>query len=191
MGTSSNQSSPNTPSWNIAQAALGSLSLDPEQQSEELWQSALTDRDERLTEELADPLLASACAIAEERISPALAVQSFDNTLSQQYAAGLTFDMAKRALARASAAESGSLGFAEELFAEATSYYASRDLPSFIGAPGHVQTTSDSIALKDNLRTIAREAARTASSIITTDPGGWRSYISEVLASLRGERREQ
>ena len=66
MGTSSNQPSPNTPSWNIAQAALGHLGLDVERQSEELWQSALTDRDGRLTEELTNPLLASACEIAEE-----------------------------------------------------------------------------------------------------------------------------
>ncbi len=190
MGTSSNQSSPNVPEWRPAQAALGHLDWPAERQSEELWQSALADRDGRLTEELADPLLATACEIAEERIPPDSAVQSFDNTLNQQHAAGLTLDMAKRALARSSAAESGSLGFAEELFAEATSYYASRDLPSFVGAPGRIQTTSDSIALKENLRNIAREAARTAASI-ATDPEGWRSYISEVLASLRGERRGQ
>lgn len=190
MGTSSNQPSPNTPSWNIAQATLGRLGLDVERQSEELWRSALTDRDGRLTEELTNPLLASACEIAEARMSPANAVQSFDDTLKQQYAAGLTFDMAKRALARASAIKSGSAGFAVELFAEVTSYYASRDLPSFVGSPNRIQTTTDSIALKENLRNIAREAAGTAAAI-STGPEGWRSYVSEVLASLRGERREQ
>ena len=190
MGTSSNQPSPNTPGWRPAQASLGHLDLAVERQSMELWRAALTDRDGRLVEELADPLLASACEIAEQRISPDSAVQSFDNTLNQQYAAGLTLDMAKRALARSSAAESGAVGFAEELFAEATSYYASCDLPSFLGAPGRIQTTTDSIALKENLRNIAREAARTAAPI-STAPEGWRSYISEVLASLRGERREQ
>ena len=190
MGTSSNQSSPNTHGWRPAQAVLGDPNWSVERQSKELWRSALTDRDGRLIEELADPLLASACEISEERIPPANAVQSFNNTLSEQYAAGLTIDMAKRALARASAAESGAVGFAEELFAEATSYYASRDLPSFVGAPGRVQTTTDSIALKENLRNIARATARTAASV-ATDPQGWRNYISEVLASLRGERREQ
>lgn len=190
MGTSSNQSSPNTLGWRPALASLGHLDLSVERQSMELWRAALTDRDGRLIEELSNPLLASACEIANQNISPARAVQSFDNTLNQQYAAGLTLDMAKRALARSSAAESGSVGFAEELFAEATSYYASRDLPSFVGTPGRVQTTSESIALKENLSNIAREAARTAAPI-PTDPEGWRSYISDVLASLRGERRGQ
>ena len=190
MGTSNNQSSPNTPHWQPAQAVLGDPNWPVERQSEELWRSALMDRDGRLTEELADPLLASACEIAEERLLPARAVQSFDNTLSEQYAAGLTFDMAKRALARASATGSGSVGFAEELFAEATSYYASRDLPSFVGAAGRIQTTTDSIALKENLRNIARETARTVAPI-ATNPQGWRNYISEVIASLRGERRGQ
>ena len=190
MGTSNNQSSPNTPRWQLAQAVLGNPDWPVERQSEELWRSALTDRDGQLIEELADPLLASACGIAEERIPPASAVQSFNNTLSEQYTAGLMFDMAKRALARASATGSGSVGFAEELFAEATSYYASRDLPSFVGAEGRVQTATDSINLKENLRSIARETARTAGSI-ATDPQGWRNYISEVIASLRGERRDQ
>ena len=190
MGTSNNQSSPNTPNWQPAQAALGDPNWPVERQSEELWRSALTDRDERLTEELLDPLLASACEIAEERIPPANAVQSFNDTLCEQYAAGLTLDMAKRALARSSASGSGSVGFVEELFAEATSYYASRDLPSFVGAAGRIQTTTDSIELKENLRNIAREAARTAGPP-ATDPEGWRNYISRVIASLRGERREQ
>ncbi|MDE0084721.1 MAG: hypothetical protein OXU23_03350 [Candidatus Poribacteria bacterium] len=190
MGTSTNQSSPNIPRWQPVQTILGNLDWEAERQSMEIWQAAFTDRDGQLIEDLADPLLASACELAEERISPAQAVQSFDNTLSRQYAAGLTLDMAKRALARASADESGSVGFAEELFAEATSYYASRDLPSFVGAPGRVQTTSDSIALKENLRNIARSAARTAASI-ATDPEGWRSYISKVIASLCGGEDEQ
>lgn len=190
MGTSSNQSSPNTHRWQPAQASLGHLDWAVERQSMELWRAALADREGRLIEELADPLLASACGIAEERIPPARALQSFNDALSEQYAAGLTFDMAKRALARASAAESGSVGFAAELFAEATSYYASRDLPSFVGAPDRIQTTTDSINLKENLRNIAREAARTTGAI-STDPEGWRNYIFQVIASLRGERREQ
>ena len=154
MGTSSNQPSPNTPNWQPAQAILGDPNWPVERQSEELWRSALTDRDGRLTEELVDPLLASACEIAEERIPPASAVQSFNDTLCEQYAAGLTLDMAKRALARASASGSGSVGFAEEFFAEATSYYASRDLPSFVGAAGRIQTSTDSIDLKENCVTL-------------------------------------
>ena len=190
MGTSSNQSSPNTPNWQPAQAILGDPNWSVERQSEELWRSALMDRDGRLAEELVDPLLASACEIAEERIPPVSAVQSFNDTLCEQYAAGLTLDMAKRALARASASGSGSVGFAEELFAEATSYYASRDLPSFVGAAGRIQTSTDSIDLKENLRNIAREAARTAGPP-ATDTAGWQNYISRVIASLRGERREQ
>lgn len=190
MGTSTNQSSPNTPPWQLAQIALGNLNWEIERQSVELWQSALTDRDGRLIEELTDPLLASACEIAEERNQPDLAVQSFENILIQQDAAGLIFDIAKRALARASATKAGSNGFAKELFAEAISYYASRDLPSLLGVPGRIQTTTDSINLKENLRNIAREAASTTAPI-ATDREGWQSYISEVIVSLRGERREQ
>lgn len=190
MGTSSNQSSPNTPNWRPVLGVLGDSNWPVERQSEELWRSAIMDRDGRLIEELAHPLIASACEIAEQRIPPANAVQSFDHSLNEQYAVGLTFDMAKRALARVSATESGSVGFAAELFAETISYYASRDLPSFVGASGRIQTTTDAIALKENLRKIARDAAR-AVAPITTNPQGWRNYISAVIASLGGEWGEQ
>lgn len=190
MGTSTNRPSPNTPVWRPAKAVLGRLDLDTERQSLELWRSALSDRAGRLSAELTDPLIARACEIAEARIPPVRAVQSFDEVLAQQYAAGLTLDMAKRALARASASESGSAGFASELFAETASYYASRDLPSFVGAPGRIQRTSDSIALKEELRNIARSAARTAAPV-HPDPDGWRTYVAEVISILRGEGRAQ
>lgn len=209
MNTSTNHPSPNTHVWRPAKAVLGRLDLDTAQQSLELWRSALSDRAGRLTAELTDPLIARACEIAEARMPPGRAVQSFDEVLVQQYAAGLMLDLAKRALARASASKSGSVGFASELFAETISYYASRDLPSFVGAPGRIQKISDSIALKEELQNIARGVARavalvhadkcsseftdagrlTATTLST--PDGWRTYVVEVISILSGESTGQ
>jgi hypothetical protein len=91
--------------------------------------------------------------------------------------------MGKRALARSAAAKSGAEGFASELFAEAASYYVSRDLPGFVGEPGRVGTTTDAINFKEQIRSVARDAALSAGTV-RTDPDGWQQYVSDVLKAL-------
>jgi hypothetical protein len=184
MGTSSNHPSPNIPIWRPARAILGRTDWPAERQSREIWQGALADRGGRLPSDLGDPLLAEACRLAESRLGPFEAVQSFHNSMNANYAAGLPLEMGKRALARAAAAGSGAEGFASELFAEVASYYVARDLPSYVGEPGRVGTTTDSIQFKEQIRGIARETARTAGEV-RTDPEGWQRYVSAVLAALQ------
>jgi hypothetical protein len=116
---------------------------------------------------------------------PALAMREFDQAATETYSANLALDMAKRALARASADSSGAVGFASELFAEAASYFASRDLPSYVGGPGRISTTSAVIGFKDELREIARRTARLSGNV-RTDSDGWRAYVNDILSSLQG-----
>jgi len=184
MGTSSNHPSPNIPIWRPAKAILGRSDWTAERQSNELWRAALADREGRLRADLSDPLLASASRLAEAGLDPSSAVRSFRESLNEAQAAGLTLDMGARALARAAAAKTGAQGFASELFAEAASYYVSRDLPSYIGETGRVGTTSDAIRFKDEIRNIARETAR-AGGTVRTDPEGWREYVSAVIGALQ------
>ena len=184
MGTSSNHPSPNIPTWRPAKAILGRTDWAAERQSREIWQAALADREGRLRTDLGDPLLAGASRIAEAGLEPVSAVSSFHDSLNETQAAGLTLEMGKRALARAAAAKSGAEGFAAELFAEAASYYVSRDLPSFVGESGRVATTTDSIQFKEQIRNLAREAARSAGDV-RTDPDGWQNYVSDVIARLQ------
>ena len=189
MGTSTNQSSPNTPGWRPVKAILASTEWSVERQSLEIWRAALNDRQGRLQLELSDPLVANAGVIAEERVNPAQAMRAFDQTAVESYSAGLILDMAKRALVRASAARSGAEGFASELFAEAASYFASRDLPSYVGRPGRIQTSTGAIAFKNQIREIARQTALSASRV-RTDIGGWQAYVSETLSSLQNGRAQ-
>lgn len=183
MGNSSNQSSPKTPNWRLAHAVLGNSNVSSERQSQELWRAAAADRGDHLAEALGSPLLANACVLATQTTSPSQAVREFEQSALDSHAASLALDLGKRALARSVANKTGPVGFASELFAETAGYYASRDLPSFVGAPGRIETTSKTIALKEQIRGHAREIAKTFS--IETDPKGWRNYIIKVLNALQ------
>ena len=181
MGTSTSQPSPSLPPWRPAKAYLGRPDVTPEQQCAELWKAAFGERGKELTAELSSPVLARAWKLAGEVESPAAAVRSFDEIAAASYEASLALDMGRRALARVTATDKGSAGFAEELFAEATSYYASRDLSSYVGASGRVSSSSASIELKGQLRDVARTAVRD-SAAESTD---WGVLVRQVLSSLR------
>jgi hypothetical protein len=188
LGTSSNQSSPKTPNWRIANAVLGNPSASPERQHEELWRAAIGDQGDALAEALGNPLLGNACALSARSKSPAEAIRQFDQSLLDSHNAGLILDLGKRALIRTVAAGKGAAAFAQELFAETISYYACRDLPSFVGAKGRISTTSDAIDLKDQIRNHARHIAKMFP--VKTDPRGWKIYVSKVLGALqKGEQR--
>jgi hypothetical protein len=188
MGTSSNHPSPNSPNWNLVRAVLGKDSVDEKRQSNEIWRAAIADRGEMLSNDLSSSLLASACNLAAKISSVPDAVAKYEQSLLESHSSGLTLDLGKRALARAVATKTGANGFATELFAEMASYYVARDLPSFVGAQGRVKTTTESIALKNQLQSLARKAA--TSIPVKTDARGWKGYVNQVLDVLkRGERK--
>jgi hypothetical protein len=189
MGTSTNQSSPNIPTWRLATAILGRLEWPAERQSREIWRAATSDREGRLYGDLGDPLLVEACRIAESGPDPISASQYFHQRLNENHAAGLALEMAQRALVRAAATRSGASGFASELFAEAASYYVSRDLPSFVGQSGRVSTTSEAVHLKDQIRTVARETALRTGPV-KADLDSWQGYVARVIAALQGAGRK-
>ncbi len=184
MGTSSNQPSPKTPNWRLANSVLGNPNASPERQHQELWRAAIGDQGNALADALGNPLLANACILSARSKSPSEAIRRFEQSLLDSHNASLILDLGKRALARTVAAKQGSTGFASELFAETVSYYASRDLPSLVGAKGRISTTSDAIKLKNQIRDHARRIAKMIP--VKTDPKGWKVYVSKVLDALQG-----
>jgi len=183
MGSSTNQPSPNIPTWKIFKKVLGSNDWAVERQSLELWRAAAGDRGGRLSDELSNSSMASAGKIAERKLQPKIALKEFNNILHESFNEGHHFEMAKRALLRASASESGAIGFASELFSETASYYASRDLPSYVAKSGRIPTTSESIELKNRLRGIASTAAKNT-ELKNLEPDNWNRYIKKVIDSL-------
>lgn len=185
MGTSKNVSSPDTPPWKPLLAILGRSDISPERQAQEIWRSAFAERGIRLLDEFGSPAVAIACGIAAGSTDLRDASRSFTNYLAAEHRAGFATEIAKRALVRAISTNAGAEGFARELFAEATSYYASRDLPSFVGARGRIETVSSSIELKNKLKDIARTAVGSAGQP-PIEPGRWAHFTETVIKKLRG-----
>lgn len=185
MGTSRNDPSPPTPPWRVTNAVLGDASIAAARQSIEVWRAATGDPSVGLRDSLGHPVIAAACKIAATARTVASALSSFEAVLGRSQAAGLQIDIARRALVRTVAAGPDARRFAAELFAEVASYYVSRDLPSHVAAHGRIQTTSAAIALKDEIRAIARQAALSAGPVAQTAER-WGGYVGRVLQNLRG-----
>ena len=187
MGTSKNVASPDTPPWKFALAVLGRLDVPPDRQSREIWRSVEAERGSRTTDDFSHPVLAIACRLASESSSVPACLHTYDDHLAKYNKAGFAAEIGRRALARAVLSKQGASGFARELFAEATSYYVSRDLASFVGSKGRVGTTSAAIALKIRLKEVARTVVASAGKPVA-DPDGWATYVSGVVRKLRGAR---
>ena len=190
MGTSRNDPSPSTPPWKMARTILGQQSQEPDRQARQLWMAALRDTENPLFRELASPGVAAGCRIAEERLAPAEAIKAFTRAVTDSREAGLAVDLAKRALVR-TASQGGDAGaYGREVFAEAVSYYAARDLPSVIGAAGKISTASEAVALKEALRADAKAVlASVAKPTATVD--SWTRFVEASIAALvkpRGAR---
>jgi hypothetical protein len=187
MGTSRNDRSPNTPPWRPVGAVLGRKDVEVGRQVQELWLAASAERGERLASEFAKPAMVDLLKIAASNPTPTAAIRAFDEVMGKRADAGLALDLARRALVRSAASHTGSAGFASELFAEVSGYYASRDLPSFVGAESRVPNTSSAIELKNAIRASTQEAIGRIEPPKPT-AASWRRYVNAVLGHLRGER---
>ena len=184
MGTSRNDRSPQTPPWMPALAVLGRADVGVDRQNAEIWRSAAADRGEMLLRDFSNPLLVEACAYLSRGIPPREALERFNKASLHASEGGLVIEMARRALVRSAASEGDPKMFVGELFAEAVSYYASRDLPSFVAARGRVPNTSSVIELKESLRRATRERVGEVGNP-ALDRRDWKRYISRVLRNLQ------
>ena len=163
------------------------MDVPDDRQNREIWRSAEAERGTRLVDDFSHPTLAAACRLAANTNDVRSALRAYDDHLSGENKSGFAVEIARRALARAVSSQQGGAGFARELFAEATSYYVSRDLPSFVGARGRVETPSAAFALKTNLKEITRTVVQSAGQP-SFDPEGWSTYVQKVVQGLRGPR---
>ena len=184
MGTSRNDPSPGIPPWKMARTLLGRPDASPERQVGQIWRAASADLRESLQSLLSSESVAAASEIAASTVDPTEARSVFGEKLASAGDPSLFVDLAQRAMLRACARGTGRAGFAEEFFSEATSYYASRDLPSVMGTPGRIGNAAAGIDLKRQLKTTAATLVHGAGSP-PDDPGSWGSYVERVLERLK------
>lgn len=184
MGTSRNDPSPKTPPWRLSNAMLGREGLSAQRQSQQIWRAASSERGRMLVQDFSATVFAAACGIADKAASPQDAVAEYSRTVSQEYAAGLSIEMGKRAIARSVAQHTGAVGFAAELFSEAVSYYASRDLPSVVGKGGRLSSTRDAIELKQGIRDATKKVVQKVGAPPRAG-NRWPQYVTAVIAALK------
>jgi hypothetical protein len=187
MGTSKNVRSPDIPPWKPFLAVVGRPDIPVERQARELWRAAYADRGSRLEDDFSQKTLAAACELAGSSRNVQAALRDYDAANQREHRAGLGVELGRRALVRAIARGTGAAGFAADLFADASSYYASRDLPSFLGAAGRVPNTSSAIELKNAISGVTREQVSKI-GMPRTDAEGWASFVRSALTVLRGGR---
>lgn len=185
MGTSRNDRSPQTPPWKLALAILGKSGVSPDRQSREVWRAAYADRGEKLLRDLSHSALANACHLVEQRTTIQDGLGNYEKSIHYESEGGLVLEMGKRALTRCLATRASSTEFVGELFSEAVSYYISRDLPSYVSAPGRVESTLEAIKLKSACREVTRNTVKEVGRPKYKDQQ-WPKYIAKVLYALQG-----
>lgn len=184
MGTSRNDPSPRTPAWTPALAALGNQAVPPNRQLAEVWRAAVAQRGDALLDALTHPALPTALSAALAQTGGAeSALDAFEAARSTAGAAGLQFDLARRAAMRAVARGLDLNHAAAEFFAEVTDYFVSRDLPSYVGTSGRVRDVGESESLRRSLRDLARSASLVRGPI--SGPKSWRRFVATTVEQLR------
>jgi preprotein translocase subunit SecA len=183
MGTSRNDRSPDTPNWKPVLAALGNPLVDAERQNLEIWRAAFAQEGVSLERDLGSSLLAAACSYISRGLPLNRALSQFDQVARRNREASFVIDLARRAFIRSSARKESASSFVGETFAELVSYYASRDLSSFIGAKHRLANVAESVELKEQLQSITKHRVAVVGEP-ATDPRGWRKYIRRVSAAL-------
>jgi hypothetical protein len=189
MGTSTNQRSPDVPSWRIVQRVLGSHDVPVGTQFRELWKAVVAERKEPLLKQLGGPLMAEAYSLAGSQEPVTHVLGRFDSLARSSSEFGLEIDLGREALARSLITGSGSTGFVKALFSEVLSYYVSRDLPSYVGAPGRVATTSEAIKLKSALARSAEDAVGRL-ELNVERPSSWRRLVRHAMSQMAVSGRE-
>jgi hypothetical protein len=157
------------------------------------WRAAGSDRHAELITTFGDPVLVEAANIAGRGTKPTRAAETFDSALDRDAKVGVLFDCARRALVRAVASNAGAAGFASELFVEAANYYASRDLPSFVGQAGRVSSASAALELKNDIRKHTRDTVRALASTFKSGKvaaNQWNAFVKDALGALQRKPRK-
>lgn len=185
MGTSVNQASPRTLNWNAAQAGYRDASIPIARVASEVWRAALNQESGNIAQLIAQPIVAHLGDLAARAQSAADISKSAAFAIVQSKQSSLATDIARRAAVQCISASDRFATYTEQLFAEATTYLVSRDLPGFVGN-GRAKTVADSLELKAALAKhvvgLAREVDRPASA----DERAWAKYVNTVVQHLRG-----
>ena len=186
MGTSRNDRSPETPKWKPVLAVIGNINVEAQRQNLEIWRAAFAESGELLRRSLGSPLLVQACRVVSQRLEVGNAIAAFDAAARETPEPSFISDLTRRAFIRSAARKDSVDEFIGETFSEIVTYYASRDLPSYIGAGGRISDVAASVNLKKTLQDTTKEKVASVGRP-HLDSRSWRRYVARVLVELQKE----
>jgi hypothetical protein len=159
---------------------------------QDIWRAAGNQPDGDLATLLAQPIIGDLAGIASSSSSPQEASREALRAVARSRQASLAADIARRAVAQAAsstgAPDTEAAGrYVERVFAEATNYLMSRDLPGYVRTDTRLQTVADSLAFKENLMTETARAVQRVGLPQSFGPSEWSAFVRAVVAEL--ERR--
>lgn len=188
MGTSVNQRSPDTTNWRIVQRAYEDPNVPAERALREIWRAATNQEQGDLAAQLGEPAIAAFAGIAANASSPAEASREAGRLIAETKCASLAADIARRAAVQSAGRENASEAFSQQLFAEATNYLVSRDLPGHIGANDRLDSASAAREFRQRLTSTAARAALTSPGPAEYAGPAWTQYVRTVLEGISGRR---
>src|SRR5262245_14720257 len=144
MGTSVSHGSPRTNNWLAAQATYRNDSFPIERVLQEVWRAATNQPEGDLAAQLSQPIIGRVREIAISGGSAVDVATAINRELSQSREPSLAAEIARRAAIQCVGAKDRAQTYNERLFAEASNYLVSRDLPGFVGTIGRNQNVTDS-----------------------------------------------
>jgi hypothetical protein len=185
MGTSVNQSSPRTLNWSAAHAGYRNASIPAARVAAEVWRAALNQERGNIAQLLAQPVVARLGALAFKAESAIDLSRKTAFELAQSKQSSLGTELSRRAAIQCLHARDRVGGFAAGVFAEATAYLVSRDLPGFVGS-GRARTVADSLEFKAALINHVAGVARSVEAPRSLDdPSGWKRHVEVIIDRLR------
>lgn len=187
MGTSVNQRSPDTPSWKIVQRAYEDPTITPERNLQEIWRAATNQQGNDLGRQLSGDIVRDLAQVAVTAGSAAEAGQIATHLIADSKGASLGADLARRAAMQAAGREFAGDFFLQRLFAEATAYLVSRDLPGHISEGKRLPTVSAAREYRQQLTLMAASVAQAAPRVDlgAVTSRGWSDYVANVLTLLK------
>lgn len=187
MGTSVNQRSPSTPNWRLVQDAYDDPKIAIDQALREVWRAASNPNEVNLTSLLTEPVVASFADVAARSASPAQAFEEMTRVISDSKVSSLATDIAKRAVIQSAGRENPAQVYTERLFAEATNYLVSRDLPGHVTPGSRLQNVGDARRFTQQIMETAVDAVRrtgTPRSLMDD----WSGFVNSVVSTIRRRR---
>jgi hypothetical protein len=185
MGTSVNQRSPDTYNWRIVQRAYENPDVPIDLALRDIWRAADNQPEGNLFAQLADPVIGALAAVAATATSPMEASSEVGRLIVDQNAASLAADIARRAVMQSAGRENAQALVVERLFAEATNYLVSRDIPGHIRPGGRLETVADARAFKQDAMSTTADAVRRAAPPPSFEGDAWSRFVSTVVRSIQ------